>query len=585
MGKARRLLGIGVLALLTDGARAQIRNPVADSAFNGFNKAFLVRNGTQTHYGNSLTDRNRAYFWEHAYLITAAEDVYDGAPTAAHRKIVNDLLSSFLGKEKSDWKWDKWNDDIEWVVNIFIRGFQITGDSAYLAPALNNWKMVWNRGWTDTYGGGIWERMDDTVGDGKCGLSNWPFIFEGVDLYKATGDTSILDKCIKDYAWTRTHAYDPKSGRVYEKTGVRGMYGDDNSYNTGLLVNAAASLFDVTRDSLYYNDAITAASHYIGRLGASGIMTEDHPANGYFGAEQFARGLSKFARQNHLWNRYWQFLSNNSAAAWTHRRTDYDITWNNFSKNTPTGDIRALETQGSIVTHAATPVLRTLTQDPQSPVTIQAEEFNFMKGISIDANAAGSVSLNAAGSVLEYILRVPANGVYTVTYRLAATGAAGVATADAGALMLQLNGQTLATTAMPAPNPQRSFSEVSEKVALQAGIHSFKLANQNGGLLLDSWKVTFGDHAGAIFGGRLHAAGQNGIRIVSGPSSPEIRFDFGNHHVKTAAVLDLSGSILRRPSADSRGVWAFDASDLADGVYILSIRTDKGERISQRFMK
>jgi hypothetical protein len=572
------------MALMPPAARAQIRNPVADSAFDGFTKAFLVKNGSQSYFSNSVSDRNRAYFWEEAYLITAAEDVYDGAPTPAHKKIVNDLLGSFLSKEKSDWKWDKWNDDIEWVVNIFIRGFQITGDSAYLAPALDNWKMVWNRGWTNTYGGGIWERMDDTVGDGKCGLSNWPFIFEGVDLYKATGDTSILNKCIRDYAWTRTHAYDPKSGRVYEKTGVKGMGGDDNSYNTGLLVNAAASLFEVTKDSLYYNDAVTAASHYIGRLGTSGIMTEDHPANGYFGAEQFSRGLAKFARQNHLWNRYWPFLSNNSAAAWAHRRTDYNITWNNFSKNTPSGDIRSLETQGSIVTHAATPVLQSLTQDPQSPVTIQAEDFNFMKGVSVDADPAGTgykaVGLNAAGCFLEYILRVPATGIYTITYRVA--GATG---AGSGALLFQLNGQPLAATPLPAPDSPRSYSEVSTKVTLQAGIQSVKLATQNGGMALDWWKATYGDHAGSIFDGRPDAAGPNGIRIFSSPSNPEIRFDFGNHRVKDAAVLDLSGAIIRRHQADTHGFWAMDATAMADGVYVLSIRTDKGELLSQRFMK
>jgi hypothetical protein len=578
--KAKSLLaGLGLMALFAPAPQAQIRNPIADSVFNGFTKAYLIRNGSQTYFCNSLTDRNRAYFWEHAYLITAAEDIYDASPTDAHRQIIKDLVGSFLDKEKGDWKWDPWDDDIEWVVNIFIRGFRITGDSSYLAPALANWKMVWNRGWTRTYGGGIWERMDDTIGDGKGGLSNWPFIFEGVDLYLATGDTAILNKCIQDYAWTRTHAYDPKSGRVYENTGVRGMGGDDNSYNSGLLVNAAASLFEATGDSLYYKDAVTAATHYIGRVGASGIMTEDHPANGYFGCEQFARGLSKFARQNHLWNKYWTFLANNSAAAWTHRRTDYNLTWNNFSQTTSMANLRALEAQGSVVIQASTPFLQTLTRDSLAPVFLQAEDFNYMKGVTVESDgAAGAgkyVGSLSTGDYLEYIVQVPASGVYTLTCRVAGTAP--------GAIALQLNGAPLGT--IPTPATGQTFANAATKVNLQVGIQSLELLPLAEGLSLDWIHVAFGDHAGPIPVRTPAAPASFAIRIHSAPVAARLTVDFGDRSVRDISVSDASGRILLRSPGWTRGIWSADASALPTGFGILSARTSGNQLVTQRFMR
>lgn len=581
MKKVSLLSCIGFSALLPSLSAAQIRNPIADSVFNGFNRAYLTKSGTQTYYANSLTDRSRAYFWEHAYLITAAEDVYDGNPTAAHKQLIKDVLTSFLAKEKTDWKWDVWNDDIEWVVNIFIRGYQITGDSAFLAPALNNWKMTWTRGWSPKYGGGIWEKMDDTISGGKGGLSNWPFVFEGVELYKVTGDTGILNKCIKDYAWARTHAYDSRIGRIYEQTGPNGMNGDDNSYNSGLLVNAAASLFEVTKDSLYYNDALTASAHYIGRIGAAGIMTEDHPANGYFGGEQFARGLSKFTRLNYLWNKYYAFLSANGAAAWKNRRIDYNLTWNNFARATSTDNLRALEAQGSVVIQATTPVLQNLTPDSLAPVTLQAEDFNYMKGIAIDSSNAGAggktAGAIAATNFLEYIVKVPTAGVYSITYRVSGT--------SAGSIQFQLNGRSLITTVLVATGSPQTFADVSTKVTLPAGIQSIRLVGQSGGPALDWFKVTFGDHVGPIAIRAADAPGSDLMRTFFDPSAAKLTIDVGTRQIKDLLVSDIFGRVIRHNAGKARGIWSMDASALPNGNYLLSLRTDKDELLTQRFVK
>ncbi len=93
-----------------------------------------------------------------------------------------------------------------------------------------------------------------------------------------------------------------------------------------------------------------AADHVIKRYP---IMPEDHPANGDFGADQFYRGLGNFARQNNLWPKYEDWFVKNADSAWTNRRADYNISQNNLTRPTPTGNLRVMEAEGLIVLQAA----------------------------------------------------------------------------------------------------------------------------------------------------------------------------------------------------------------------------------------
>ncbi|BDI33542.1 hypothetical protein CCAX7_55930 [Capsulimonas corticalis] len=349
----------------------------ADAAYNGWLNAYLIRSGGQTYFCNSLTDRSRAFMWGQAYMITGVEDAYDRTPSAANKQLISDLLNTFIANEitpdpNKNLAWDSWDDDLAWAVIALIRGYQDTGNTAYRDAAVTNWNVVYNRGWDSTYGGGIWENMGNVPAGGKGGLSNWPMVIAGGFIYNSTGDSGILSKSQSIYAWARTHCYDPNSGRVYEGWNASGIYGDDNAYNSGLLVNAANSLYKITNTSQYFSDAQTAAAHVINKYP---ILNEDHPANGDFGGDQFYRGLSLFARQNNLWNTYWQWLENNAASSWNNRRTDYNITWNNFTSPTTTGNLDAMEAEGSVVVQAVSQI---------SPITGVHTIFNQANGLVID---------------------------------------------------------------------------------------------------------------------------------------------------------------------------------------------------------
>lgn len=331
-------------------------NPVsnADAAYDGFLKAFLVRSGERTYFTDGLIKRDRAFMWQQAYMITMVCDAYDRTPSTVRKQLITDLLNTFLYYETTDLSWDSWNDDVQWAIIALIRGYKITGNIAFRDAAKKNFDMVWARGWDNTYGGGIWEDMNQVPSGGKCGLSNWPMIIPGCLLYEATEDVSYLDKSKQIYAWARTHNWDPETGRVWESDGPTGLHGDDNYYNTGLMVNAAASLYKITRDQLYYNDAIKAADHKVARWS---VLNMNKVENGGFGSDQMVRGIAKLTRENPaLVSKYNPWLLRTAIACWTNRRTDYNFTHNVFTKPTSiTGELMSMECMSSVTTLMSIP--------------------------------------------------------------------------------------------------------------------------------------------------------------------------------------------------------------------------------------
>jgi Ricin-type beta-trefoil lectin domain-like/Glycosyl hydrolase family 76 len=115
-------------------------------------------------------------------------------------------------------------------------------------------------------------------------------------------------------------------------------------YNSGTVVNSANALYKVTGNSQYYNDAKKAADHVVN---STSILSHNGTDGSW--ADQFVRGLSKFARENNLWSTYSGWLNNQAAAAWNHRRTDKNLTDNNWTANTPGGETYAMNAVSAVV--------------------------------------------------------------------------------------------------------------------------------------------------------------------------------------------------------------------------------------------
>lgn len=323
----------------------------ANAAYDGYLNAFLVRSGGQTYLTDGINKRDRAFMWGQAYMITALEDAYDRNPNATRKQLISDILNSFIQGNGSDWSWDSWNDDIAWACIVFSRGYQITGNATFLNAAKWNWDMCWNRGWDNVDGGGIWENQDKWT---KCALSNDPMVIAGCFIYQSTNDVGYLNKCRQMYAWVKGNLWDQTTGQVNEAlTNTGAKQYSDREYNRGGLINAAASLYRVTGEIGYFNEAKLAADQAIAKYPF--VMNENNPNNGGFGADQVVRGIAKLARENNLWGLYQPWLVRQCIAVWNNRRTDYNITNNDWRNPTPGGETWGMESMSALTVLSVTP--------------------------------------------------------------------------------------------------------------------------------------------------------------------------------------------------------------------------------------
>ncbi len=324
-------------------AQAQAR---AVAAYNAYNAAFLVQANGQTYYSNNLTtvDIGQNGEWTEALDIVVAEDRYQYTHAAADRNMVIALLNSLAyyndgtNAPNGNWQTDGYDDNLAWMVNAYLRGYQLSGTSLFLTEAEQGWNQEYAQGWDTTVaGGGIWENTDKTA---KCAVANNPFIFTGVGLYQATGDSTYLTKAEADYAWMRSHlliATGQYAGQVHGCVNTAGAIedpspGDDDVYNSGAFLEAAAQLYRVTGNQTYYNDAVMVTNHIVNE---GPVLHSTAEATGNQWAYWFTRGLSDFSTEASLWPQYKSWLLGNANAAWS-ERNKLNLTWNDWSG--PTND-------------------------------------------------------------------------------------------------------------------------------------------------------------------------------------------------------------------------------------------------------
>jgi len=360
-------------------------NPIAnaDAAYDGFLKAFLVRSGGKTYITNGLVDRGEAYMWGQGFMITAMEDAYAKNNSADRKKLVSNLLNTFIADNGSDWSWDSWNDDVAWAIIPFIRGYQITGNITYLTIARQNWNMVWDRGWDNVVGGGVWENQDKFS---KAALSNDPTIIAGCFIYESIGDETYLTRCKQIYTWVRSNLFNAGTGVVNEAlTNASTLQPSDNAYNCGSFINAAASLYKETKDIQYLNDAQIAADHIISKFG---VMNEE--------GDGCVRGIAKLARENNLGNKYNPWLVRQCIASWNNRRADYNISNNDWRSPTPTGEQFAMQCVSAVTLEAVTPEAEMVTV-PDGVYKVISHD----NGLALDAAGSGTTN-NTSLNVMAY---------------------------------------------------------------------------------------------------------------------------------------------------------------------------------------
>jgi hypothetical protein len=462
--------------------RGQVLNQRADSSIKAFNDAFLITQGDRAYYKRALNDNGHDGTWTLALDIFGMQDTYERRKSDADKALVKDLCNTFLQLNPPPYAWNGWNDDLAWMGLSLARGYEITGTPNFLTQAEYCFNLAYDRGWNTIFnGGGIWEQQPDmTPADGgvnKEALSNNPNGKLACLLYEGTGNVYYRDKAIQIYNWSRSHIFNPLNGQVYAGIDRAEVVNKSTAvYNQGSFIDFAAHLYKITGNEMILRDAQLAANYVINNMTTNGIISN---SAGYLNtwADEYARGLGHLCMWNpQLWNTYYPFMKQNADTAWKNRRTDLNLSWNGWATPTPA------DPSGGPTKYVSTVAMLQFTPTVQSlPGTIEAEDYNFMKGIVTEAIPAGGKTIGSidSGDWLEYIVNAPASGLYTFSFN--------VAGASAGSMEIQQNNITLMSLNIPAAGG--TFSPVNAAVKLKAGIQSIKLKAIAGGWNIDKFTV------------------------------------------------------------------------------------------------
>jgi hypothetical protein len=314
----------------------------AEIMFQKFNDAFLITSGSDVYYKKALNDADPAWgSFSTSLNILAAEDAYERTGSPATKTLINNLLTTWLKYTQPPWNWNSWNDDLGWYTMALIRGYHITGNAEFLTQARYGFDLAWDRGWDTTYNnGGIWEQVlknadDDGHPHKKEALSNDSLGKVACLIYQANHDQWYLDRCRQIYDWVWNHLFNRATGQI--NNGVFPNGDVDVSwavYSQGTFLDYANLVWEVSGDRNVFNDATNAINGARNIMTVNGIFTTSNRDYNTW-ADEMARGVGNFVRDNNLWDTYYSWMYINADAILNHRRTDLGLTWNAWDQTTP----------------------------------------------------------------------------------------------------------------------------------------------------------------------------------------------------------------------------------------------------------
>jgi Glycosyl hydrolase family 76/Ricin-type beta-trefoil lectin domain-like len=320
--------------------------PAASAVFKDWNAAFLVQGTNGPYYATTLKSvgTKTSGTWVDALDIAVAEDVYEHTHLPAEWELVKNLVTVFLEANGTNWaSYDGWNDDLGWMINATLRGYQATGDKSWLNVAATQWNDAYNRGWTLDGGGGVWE---NSTHFSKCAVSNGPMVFNGVSLYRITGTVSYLTKAEAIYKWMKANLVNSATGQVNDciafpdgTGGPTELQGADLPYDAGVFIEDGDLLYRATGNKQYASDAALGISHWVDN---DPVVTSTWGA-GWQMQYWLFKGMSDYCTDTGTCGKYAAYMRANAAAAWS-ERDSHGVTWNNWTAPTQDANLDEFET-------------------------------------------------------------------------------------------------------------------------------------------------------------------------------------------------------------------------------------------------
>jgi len=222
--------------------------------------------GNLTYFNDGEKEAKEVSFlWPYSGMASAVNLLYelDSARFAAlHRQIIEgqeeylDTTRRPFGYQAYPAKFeivDRYYDDNGLVGIDYIDAFAATGNPLYLERAKRVFEFIIS-GWDDVLGGGV--SWLEGVRDQKPACSNGKATVLALKIYEQTQDPYYLTWGRKFYDWMHAHLRD-SSGIYWNdmKTADRSVLKTAWTYNTGTMLQAAVSLYKITGDQAFLEEA------------------------------------------------------------------------------------------------------------------------------------------------------------------------------------------------------------------------------------------------------------------------------------------------------------------------------------------
>jgi predicted alpha-1,6-mannanase (GH76 family) len=458
----------------------------ADLAYDAYTKVFYTVTNGKGFYLNNSGDSKADGWWGQAELIEMAIDAYERKKSDAYKTLMTELVYGFVDKQGADWSYNKFNDDIAWMVIASARAHLLTKNADFLGYAKSNWDKMYARAWDTTFtGGGLWWNTDN---QSKNACINGPAAIGAFLLYKATGDAAYLTKAKALYAWDRAQLFDAATGAVYDNVAKSGTVTKWTfTYNSGTFIGIANYLHGETGQASYFDDAKSATDFFKKSLcDADGLVKENAISGDGSSFKPIGfRWVAKFVAENDLGATYYPWLQYNANRAWANRRAGDNISWNDWTKPTPhmilDGTGAAATVQILQVVPPGGPTFAWTNSAPQNGrANIEAESCDEKRVAIIEDAAGGGKQL---GGVTNDAWARYGNVDFGATSPTAVKVRASVDASAGGSIEVHLDTRTgplVATVAMTSTGNWTTYAESSAPLTATTGAHDVFLVFKAG---------------------------------------------------------------------------------------------------------
>ena len=215
-------------------------------------------------------------FWDAAEILETFIDAYEATKNPKYLTYTKQYADNFINKNGSNWLNNEFNDDIAWICIAYLRIHKLTGEKKYYSQAKTMFDGMYNRAWSDDFGGGLfWKKSSG----GKNACINCPAAIAACLIADISGDQAYVDKAKACIDWVVATISGGK-GYIYDC-----IYLNDegnieynkwaSTYNQGTFIGACTLIHQLTKDETYKTYADEAVLYTMKNMFNYGVINSE----------------------------------------------------------------------------------------------------------------------------------------------------------------------------------------------------------------------------------------------------------------------------------------------------------------------